>query len=147
DQSMRSSWLKRSNKDLCSLSGLRPTIRRHLFRPFLEILETRTTPAFVTGVPIANLGFYPGGGASEIVTGDFNHDGKLDIAASQLYNGFRLYLGNGNGTFQTPIAVLYPPGQGACFCVAADFNNDGNLDVATCDQNLGYVHISLGNGD
>ena len=57
-------------------------------------------------------------------TGDFNHDGKLDIAYSfsdqasdtQIYyEGFAVQLGNGDGTFQAPKITLYLPG---CHCAS-----------------------------
>ena len=40
-----------------------------------------------------------------LVLGDFNHDGKLDFATS----GNLLALGNGDGTFQTPTAIVANP--------------------------------------
>jgi hypothetical protein len=42
----------------------------------------------------------PSGGT--LALGDFNHDGKLDFATS----GNLLALGNSDGTFQTPIAIV-----------------------------------------
>jgi hypothetical protein len=69
------------------------------------------------------------GSATEagIQLGDFNGDGKLDIAA----NFGSVYLGNGNGTFQNPISLAYVAAgsQGAALGIA-DFNNDGELDFA-----------------
>jgi len=34
--------------------------------------------------------------------GDFNHDGKLDVVMVVI-NGFAVALGNGDGTFQSPV--------------------------------------------
>ena len=103
-------------------------------------------PAFVTGVEIATVQAGRSG-AQDVVTGDFNHDDKLDIVATRNDNQFLLYKGNGNGTFQGPTSVVYPAGQTAYGVAAADLNHDGNLDVVTCDQNLGNVYVSLGNGN
>jgi hypothetical protein len=77
--------------------------------------------------------------------GDFNHDGKLDLAVAD-FDGpdVAILLGNGDGTFGSP--VYYTIGGGPWWIVAADFNRDGNLDlaVATGDN---YLSIMLGNGD
>jgi FG-GAP-like repeat/Dockerin type I domain len=143
---MFQSRVKSSTKGRRGFFGNLPLQRRGQFRPFLEQLEPRTTPAFVSGVPIGNVSVGQGG-AQDVVTGDFNHDGKLDIVATRLDHQFQLYEGNGNGTFQSPISVAYPPGDNAYSVAAADLNGDKNLDVVTCDTNLGYVYVSLGNGD
>ena len=43
-----------------------------------------------------------------LVLGDFNHDGKLDLADSSN----QLALGNGDGTFQAPVSIVANPGDG-----------------------------------
>lgn len=70
-----------------------------------------------------------------IATGDFNHDGKIDlIATNYLANTISVILGQGNGTFvEEP---RFPVGPNPFQLVVADFNNDGIPDVATV--NLGY---------
>ncbi|WP_180541461.1 FG-GAP-like repeat-containing protein [Nevskia soli] len=80
--------------------------------------------------------------ASQVITGDFNGDGHLDIAA--LTNGVVVFLGNGDGTFQPPLAPLEPDSQ---FFIAAlgDFNNDGVPDLVAVTD--GQTNIYLGNGD
>jgi hypothetical protein len=85
--------------------------------------------------------------AGTIVVGDFNKDGKLDLAITN-YSGtaINLLLGNGDGTFQAPIvtpAPINPVGL-----TTADFNGDGKLDLAltSWDYN-GSLQIFTGNGD
>ena len=90
-----------------------------------------------------------GNNPQSVAVGDFNKDGKLDMAVSN-YNGggpgsISVFLGNGNGTFQS--AVDYPTGNGPVVVVAADFNHDGSLDLATANDTGSSVSVLLGNGD
>ena len=79
-----------------------------------------------------------------VAVGDFNKDGKLDLAVSA-GNAVCVLLGNGDGTFQK--GVDYPLG-GAGFGIAvADFNGDGNPDVAVIGGANSYEAVLLGNGD
>src|ERR1700681_3789318 len=84
------------------------------------------------------------GPSNSIVSGDFNGDGKLDVAGA---NGVQILLGNGNGTFQP--GVRYSLGATVQDIVLADFNSDGIQDLAVInsDASLGQVSVFLGNGD
>jgi protocatechuate 3,4-dioxygenase beta subunit len=72
-----------------------------------------------------------------VVVGDFNGDGKLDVAVSDSVGAIRVLLGNGDGTFQPEQTI----NVGTSYLAVADFNGDGKLDLATPSG------VLLGNGD
>jgi hypothetical protein len=59
-------------------------------------------------------------------------------------NGASIMLGNGDGTFKSPIS--YAIGSSGNGIITADFNGDGNLDLALVPNNTNVV-VLLGNGD
>jgi hypothetical protein len=80
-----------------------------------------------------------------VVAGDFNGDGKPDLAVANSSSGdISIFIGNGDGTFQAP--QTYATGYGgASYIATGDFNGDGKLDLVVA--NAGTVSILLGNGD
>ena len=97
-----------------------------------------------------------GAGPASGAVGDFNGDGKLDLAFvnnSVTPGVVDVYLGNGNGTFaQTPSASvpINASGSEPNSIVLGDFNKDGKLDFATTDtgnSSPNIVSVALGNGD
>lgn len=91
--------------------------------------------------PIVLIGAVGGFGFSS-VTGDFNGDGRLDLAICS-FGTVSILLGNGNGTF-TPSASL-KVSTDAYSIATGDFNGDGKLDIVVPGDST--VSIFLGNGD
>ncbi|WP_188760090.1 Ig-like domain repeat protein [Edaphobacter acidisoli] len=85
--------------------------------------------------------------ATKILLADFNRDGNTDIVlgcSNASEGGVVILLGNGDGTFQAPMAYA----TGDVFSLAlGDFNNDGILDIAVSDQTQQNITILIGKGD
>jgi serine/threonine protein kinase len=97
----------------------------------------------------AHKEYAAGLGPNWVAVGDFNGDGKLDLAVvngqgPNYTSALLLLLGNGDGTFQAP--TKYALKTNGTSVAAADFNRDGKLDLAVVD-NIGLVSVFLGNGD
>ena len=75
-----------------------------------------------------------------VVAGDFNGDGRIDLAVGTDPNGLNILLGNGDGTFQSPVAIV---DQSASLLSVGDFDGDGLLDLAAVRGN----GITLLHGD
>jgi uncharacterized repeat protein (TIGR01451 family) len=78
-----------------------------------------------------------------IAAGDFNGDGKVDIAIAG-NNGVTILLGNGDGTFQAPAVTSL---SNVSTIAVGDFNRDGIPDLALGSASTLNVTILLGNGD
>jgi Chitobiase/beta-hexosaminidase C-terminal domain/FG-GAP-like repeat/Bacterial Ig-like domain (group 3) len=125
--------------------------------PFsVTILFGNGDGTFTTGPTVQPAGVlsYP-----TMISGDFNGDGKADLAVLSYNQGYASYItvlpGNGDGTFATPqtgqVYVQSPTGGDVILgtLAAADFNGDGKLDLAVVGDYVssGGVTILLGNGD
>lgn len=81
-----------------------------------------------------------------IIPGDFNHDGKSDVA---FMNGnfpqISFILGNGDGTLYVP--AHYSAASVPVATALGDFNGDGINDMAVLDAKTGDVSILFGKAD
>jgi hypothetical protein len=109
-----------------------------------------------TFAPAVN--YVAGNDLSSVVLADFNGDGKIDIATTDVSSSYvGVLLNKGSGTFQS--AVKYPAGPNPFSLAAADFNGDGKLDLAVtnvcdisqdnfnCTNQQNTVSVLLGHGD
>ncbi len=135
-----------------------------LFVAVLPVLVVLVRPGALASTPPLFLPAvtYPSGGhlALSIAVADLNGDGRPDLVVANCASigpsgcdgGLDVLLGNGDGTFQSPVG--YRSGGIRTFSVAiADVNRDGTPDLvatnvcadSTCTR--GSVGVLLGNGD
>ncbi|MHB1956471.1 MAG: FG-GAP-like repeat-containing protein, partial [Sulfobacillus sp.] len=87
----------------------------------------------------------PSGKFNDFVVGDFNGDGKPDVMVTMTSfstnaGAIYLFLGNGDGTLQSPVSIDTPPQ--AYSIAAGDFNGDGKLDFAVTNTSNGSANTT-----
>ncbi len=105
-------------------------------------------PPAMTGCATPSFGaatnFAAGTNPLSVTTGDFNGDGKPDLAtANRSSDNVSVLLGNGMGGFAA--AVNFAAGTAPQSVTTGDFNGDGKLDLATANSNSDNVLVLLNN--
>jgi hypothetical protein len=129
----------------------------------LPVSTVTDTEAFIGGITIG----LAGGGPSSIVSGDFNGDGRTDLAVVNNRDiivvtavgrfgtilstavapepgSVSVLLSNGDGSFQAP--RNFTVGSGAGSIAIGDFNNDGRLDLAVNSTASNSVSVLTNTG-
>jgi hypothetical protein len=138
---------------------------------FLAITESYSSFGnFLSFVPNTGGGHFgsptttnPANAVGVIGVGDFNHDGKLDFVAAGYgvghdasnAQGIQIFLGTGDGTFQTGYAQTFAgtANRTPAAVYVGDFNRDGKLDLLVfLEDNTGWtpnddIYEFFGNGD
>ncbi len=78
-----------------------------------------------------------------VAIGDFNGDGKPDLAVAN--GGADVLLGNGDGTFHE--RVQFPTDSSPDAIAVSDLYGDGKLDLVVANQASNNVSVLLGRGD
>ncbi|HLJ96202.1 MAG TPA: VCBS repeat-containing protein [Gemmataceae bacterium] len=135
------------------MASFRPAHRVHrlLPLPLVDRLEGWAVLVLFLGAVdqaqsgfLAPLAFDAGITPASVAVGDFNGDGRLDLAVADFQGDtVSVLLGNGDGTFQP--AQYYAAGARPQSVVVGDFNGEGIPDLAVA--NFGDVSVLLGNGD
>ena len=96
-------------------------------------------------VAFSKLDYVTNTSPQDVAAGDFNGDGKPDLAVPTGSNSVSVLLGNGDGTFGTHVEYAVPGHP--IVVVTGDFNGDGKTDLATVDEFQSQISVLLGNGD
>ncbi|MEY2487516.1 MAG: hypothetical protein QOH39_3164 [Verrucomicrobiota bacterium] len=117
----------------------------------VSVLINQSTPGTISFKTAVNypVGVYPAG----VVTGDFNHDGKVDLAVLNSGDFFTvnattlsILLGDGQGTFAPAATQQLWKGYGGDAIVAGDFGR-GEIDLAVAHFGNGELMVLHGQGN
>ncbi len=85
-----------------------------------------------------------------LASGDFNGDGQLDLAATDVAGDAFVYLGHGDGTFAAvaaPPLLPTPTPSSLLHLLSGDFDGDGRADLVALATNATSVSLFFGNRD
>ncbi|MBA4062912.1 MAG: hypothetical protein C0501_04235 [Isosphaera sp.] len=121
------------------------------------VLRNTSTSGSVSFDTLAT--FAVGDGPFDVTAGDFNEDGKIDLAVTNNGTSFAfptttgstlsvlLNTSTGAGNVSFGAHTTFATGMGPAGIVAADFTQDGNLDLAVANGGSNTVSLLAGNGD
>jgi len=97
--------------------------------------------------PAAGSPIPTGGQPDFMATGDFNGDGKADLAINNNGSvGMTILLGNGTGGFSQAPGSPIASEQESQSLIVSDFNQDGKPDIASLRNQANSITILMGDG-
>lgn len=124
-----------------------PTVH-YVISPGENIFE-RSTPLVVQAVQASTIPGYRGHCVNDVRATDLNADGNLDLVTANLgTNTISIFLGNGDGTFQTD--RLLEGGEFCAFLATGDLDHDGDQDLVVTNwtkRDVTSVLINRGEAD
>jgi hypothetical protein len=119
---------------------------RTLFRlaAFIAVIISTSGLSYARGfLPAVSYG--TGASPNSVAVGDFNGDGKPDLAvANSLSDNVSILLGRGDGTFQASKTLSV--GHDPYFVAVGDVNGDGRPDLVTTNALDNSISVLLNNG-
>src|SRR5206468_1166430 len=103
-------------------------------------IYTLATDLKTASAPFQGLGSTRSSFPLALSYGDFNGDGRLDLATANFGTAdVSVLLGGGDGSFRDPLQ--FAVGDSPLSVVAGDFDGDGHIDLATA--NAGSSDVSV----
>ena len=150
-------WLKLDRNQGVSLAaelggisqGVNVTANAASMIPGLHTATITIESLFAVHAPlVVTVNFHVGQGPQAWRTGDFNGDGKMDMAHLCCWDYINVWLSRGDGSFEI---VKFQPWVGywvqAGSWQTGDFNGDGKTDLAhLCCAGYGHIWTSVGDG-
>ena len=81
-----------------------------------------------------------------VAVGDFNQDGRPDLATANFIGSVTILLGSGTGNFTPASTSPEGAGDGPNSVAVGDFNLDGRPDLAVANSNSNNMTILIGDG-
>ncbi len=106
--------------------------------PHIQLMLRQSEWNFVAGITLG------ASTASDLLTGDFNADGQMDIVTVNAAGVHQVYVGAAGGQFTLDAEQIVSPGMRKG--TVADFNADDSLDLILVGANASIVELHANNG-